>query len=220
MRTSEASKTGSRVERIAGVLGGPSCSDLGEGRVGIAQLDTCDGRTPRGQRGRHVRTEWERKPGTTRGSPRRSRTAKASRLSRPAVKSRCAGEWGGWGRLSEDGPGQHNPDPGEGPWGGGRPPLQAVHRPVGGPAQYGATASTLRCTKGDGKPAVSRRMPGAGLSLWRPGRPRLIGQPSSRTGENPPYGMSGGIEETSASFEARSAPRSYPTDTGSGRWTR
>src|SRR3954470_1908399 len=32
-----------------------------------------------------------------RGSPRRSRTAKASRISRPAVKSRCAGEWGGWG---------------------------------------------------------------------------------------------------------------------------
>ena len=30
-------------------------------------------------------------------------------------------------------------------------------------------------------------------------------------GENPPYGMIGGIEETSASFEARSAPRSYPT---------
>src|SRR5207247_8511077 len=43
------------------------------------------------------------------------------------------------------------------------------------------------------------------------GRPRLKGQPSSRTGENPPYGMIGGIEETSASFEARSAPRSYPT---------
>ena len=43
------------------------------------------------------------------------------------------------------------------------------------------------------------------------GRPRLKGQPSSRTGENPPYGMIGGIEETSASCEARSAPRSYPT---------
>src|SRR6202008_3074210 len=42
------------------------------------------------------------------------------------------------------------------------------------------------------------------------GRPRLKGQPSSRTGENSPYGMIGGIEETSASFEARSAPRSYP----------
>src|SRR3954469_14990321 len=63
---------------------------------------------------------------------------------------------------------------------------------VSGPAQYGTTALTLRCTKGDGKPGVSRCMPGAGLSLWRPGRPRLIGQPSSRTGENPPYGMSGG----------------------------
>src|SRR6266700_3669434 len=43
------------------------------------------------------------------------------------------------------------------------------------------------------------------------GRSRLTGQPSSRTGENPPYGMIGGIEETSASFEARYAPRSYPT---------
>src|SRR5215213_2095377 len=41
---------------------------------------------------------------------------------------------------------------------------------VGGPAQYGTTAPTLRCTKGDGKPAVSRRMPGAGLSLWRSGK--------------------------------------------------
>ena len=61
----------------------------------------------------------QRKPGTTRGSPRRSRTAKASRISRYAVKSRCACEWGGWGRLSDDGPGQNNPDPSERPWGGG-----------------------------------------------------------------------------------------------------
>jgi hypothetical protein len=43
----------------------------------------------------------------------------------------------------------------------------------------------------------------------------LDSQPSSRTGENSPYGMIGGIEETSASFEARSAPRSYPTATRS-----
>src|SRR5258707_6288074 len=34
----------------------------------------------------------------------------------------------------------------------------------------------------------------------------------SSIGENPPYGMIGRIEETSASFEARSAPRSYPTE--------
>ncbi len=42
-------------------------------------------------------------------------TAKASRISRHAVKSGCAREWGGWGRLSVDGPGQHNPDRSEGP---------------------------------------------------------------------------------------------------------
>ena len=75
----------------------------------------------------------QRKPGTTRGSPRRSRTAKASRISRHAVKSRCAHKWDGWGRLSDDGPGHYNPDPSEGPWGGGLPTLQAVrnrvHRP-------------------------------------------------------------------------------------------
>ena len=46
MRTSEASKDVPRVKRIAGVLGVPSRSDLGEGRVGIAQLDTCDVELP------------------------------------------------------------------------------------------------------------------------------------------------------------------------------
>src|SRR5262249_4581510 len=50
---------------------------------------------------------------------RRPRTAKASRISRHAVKSRCAREWGGWGRLSDDGPGHYNPDLSEDPWGGG-----------------------------------------------------------------------------------------------------
>ena len=44
-------------------------------------------------------------------------TAKASRISRETVKSGCAREWGGWGRLSVDGPGQNNPDRSEGPWG-------------------------------------------------------------------------------------------------------
>ena len=59
----------------------------------------------------------QRKPGTTRGSPRRSRTAKASRISRHAVKSRCAREWGAWGRLSDDGSRQHNSSKSEDPWG-------------------------------------------------------------------------------------------------------
>src|SRR6202162_362978 len=44
-------------------------------------------------------------------------TAKASCINREAVKSGCAREWGGWGRLSDDGPGQNNPDRSEGPWG-------------------------------------------------------------------------------------------------------
>src|SRR5215472_10541340 len=46
--------------------------------------------------------------------------------------------------------------------------------------------------------------------LWHEERRCLIGQPSSRTGENPPYGMIGEVVETSASFEARSAPPPYP----------
>jgi len=55
---------------------------------------------------------------TSRGLPRPMRigTARASRINRQAAKSGCARERGGWGRLSEDGPGQHNPDRSEGPW--------------------------------------------------------------------------------------------------------
>ena len=48
------------------------------------------------------------------------------------------------------------------------------------------------------------------------GRPRPISRPWSRTGENPPYGILGGTMETSASFEARSAPSSYPTASQAG----
>src|SRR5262245_20356543 len=48
---------------------------------------------------------------------RRSRTAKASSTSRHAVKSRCAHEWDGWGRKSDDGSGHYNPNPSEDPLG-------------------------------------------------------------------------------------------------------
>jgi hypothetical protein len=64
-----------------------------------------------------------RKPGTARGSRRRSRTAKESHISASAVKLRYAREWGGWGQLSEDGTGQNNPRLSEGSWGGGLPTL-------------------------------------------------------------------------------------------------
>ena len=41
----------------------------------------------------------------------------ASRISRRAVKSGCACEWGAWGQISADGPGHYNPDRSEDPWG-------------------------------------------------------------------------------------------------------
>src|SRR3954451_583041 len=157
-------------------------------------------RTPRGQRGRHVRTEGQRKPGTTRGSPRRSRTAKASRISRPAVKSRCAGEWGGWGRLSNDGPGQHNPDPSEGPWGGGRPTLQ-------GGASSGRRPGAVRGNRSDpavheGRRQTERQQVHAGSRL----KPLTFGKappdrpPFQAVRGKPAVRNERGIEETSASF--------------------
>ena len=69
-----------------------------------------------------------------------------------------------------------------------------------------------KCTKGEGKPAVATRMSGADLSAAATGKAHLKASLPAVLGENPPYGMIGGIEETSASFEARSAPRSYPTE--------
>src|ERR1700680_2675420 len=111
----EATKVIARVKWIAGVLGVPSRSTLGEGHTDIVALELSmiglPGVVEDGMPGRNA----QRKPGTARGSPRRSRTAKASCISRHAVKSRCACERGGWGRLSGDGPGHYNPDPSEGP---------------------------------------------------------------------------------------------------------
>jgi len=115
----EATKVIARVKWIAGVLGVPSRSTLGEGHVDIAALELSMIGLPGVVEDGMPGANEQRKPGTARGSPRRSRTAKASRISRRAVKSRCAREWVGWGRLSDDGPGHYNPDPSEGPWGGG-----------------------------------------------------------------------------------------------------
>src|SRR5262252_10571484 len=123
VRTTEATKCYPRVKRIAGMLGVPSRSPIGEGLCRRRCLELIDVELPGvGEDGMSGRN-GQRKLGSTRGSPRRSRTAKASRISRFAAKSRCACEWGGWGRLSDDGPRQHNPDPSEDPWGGGLPTL-------------------------------------------------------------------------------------------------
>ena len=58
------------------------------------------------------------------------------------MKSRCAHEWDGWGRLSDDGPGHYNPDPSEDPWGGGLITLQ-------GGAQSSPRPDTVRDNRGD-----------------------------------------------------------------------
>jgi hypothetical protein len=126
----------------------------------------------------------QRKPGTTRGSPRRSRTAKAARISRPAVKSRCASEWGGWGRLSVDGPGHYNPAPSEGPWGGGllNPPRRWITESS---ARHRAGAPNLatESTKGGRKPNCRRGMPGAGFTWCCLGK-----APSERPAFQPYWG--------------------------------
>ena len=113
----EAPKSSPRVKRIAGTLGVPSRCSFGEGLCRRRCLELIDVELPGvGEDGMPGRN-GQRKLGSTRGSPRRSRTAKASRISRRAVKSRCACEWGGWGQLSDDGLGQHNPASSEDPWG-------------------------------------------------------------------------------------------------------
>jgi hypothetical protein len=210
----EAPKDGPRVKRIAGGSGVPSCSELGEGHVDIDVLDQTMIELPGVREDGMLGRNGQRKPGTTRGSPRRSRTAKALRISRHAVKSQCARGWGGWGRLSDDGARQHNLHPSEDPWGGGLPHLHGGARSNGRPDTAREYRNVTKCAKGGHKPTISQCMPGAGLSWLVSGRRRSKCQPSSRIGENPPYGMMGRVEETSASFEARSAPRLYPTAGG------
>jgi len=60
----------------------------------------------------------QRKLGTTRGSPRRSRTAKALRISRTDGEIVMCLRVGRMGPISIDAPGQNNPERSEGPWGG------------------------------------------------------------------------------------------------------
>ena len=140
----------------------------------------------------------QRKPGTARGSPRRSRTAKASRISRLAVKSRCAHEGDGWGRISDDGSGHYNPNPSEDPWGGG---VISLH----GGAQSSLWPDTVRDNHVDsevhkGRMQTGRRTAHAGSRLklptiqegtaWTANLPAVLGktrrtlrQDKSRKGE-------------------------------------
>ena len=116
-------------EADCGDLGVPSRSQIGEGLCRRCCSGTYQRTNTRGLRGWHVRKEWQQKTGTARGWPRRSRTAEASHISRSAMKLGCAREWGGWGRLSDDGR-DSKPDRSEGPWGRWVIPPRggAVHR--------------------------------------------------------------------------------------------
>jgi len=131
---------------------------------------------------------------------RAASTARASHITRHAGKLRRVCERGGWGRLSDDGPGQHNLDRSEGPWGRAVNPLARrcrCHVPyLDSERGHMALKTTRRSEANHG-----------GLLI----DPSYLGQaptdsrPWSRTGENPPYGILGGTMETSASFEARLA---------------
>ncbi len=112
----------------------------------------------------------QRKLGTARGSPRRSRTAKASRISRATVKSRCAREWGGWGREVTTVRDNITRTRARVPGAEDYPPSMAVHDRVVGPTQSGISEQTTKCTKGGRKLPVVQRMPGAGLSWRRSGK--------------------------------------------------
>ena len=154
------------MNRIAGVVGMSSRLGCGEDHVGIEGVDTCDvefsGVVEDCMSGRNV----QRKLGTTRGSPRRSRTAKASRIRLTGEIAVCL-RVGRMGPTSEDGPGQHNPDRSEGPWGKRR---TAVSSGSTGPTSSGVPATDERGTKGGRKPPLPRGMPGAGLTRGGEGK--------------------------------------------------
>src|SRR5271169_1850759 len=92
-----------------------------------------------------------------------------------------------------------------------------VHYRVLRPDTERTTVATTRCTKGGCKLGWRTANAGSRLkppitqegTVWKASLPAVLR-------ENPPYGMIGGIEETSASFEARFAPRSYPTGAALG----
>src|SRR5215469_3039185 len=124
VRTTEAAKDVPRVKRIAGDWECRAGQISAKAYVDTAALELIGIELPVVREDCMPGRNGQRKPGTTRGSPRRSRTAKAAHISRRAMKLCCACEWGAWGRLSVDGSRQHNSNRSEDPWGGGLPILQ------------------------------------------------------------------------------------------------
>src|SRR6201987_5148721 len=97
------------------------------------------------------------------------------------------------------------------------PPSTAVHRRVTDPTLSGIFVDTNAMHEGRKQTNTGPAHAGSRLKLTDAlGRRRPKRHPSSRTGENPRNGRKERTEETPASCEARSAPRSNPT-LGSGR---
>src|SRR5262244_1971224 len=109
------------------------------------------------------------------------------------------------GSISVDGPGQHNLDRSEDPWG------NTGNRMHGGAPAHRVARLRTRYRRGQrgARRAEANRTTRAEFAV--DGKARLKYRPSSRTGENPLSGMIGGTMETAASFEARFAPSSYLT---------
>jgi hypothetical protein len=112
------------------------------------------------------RRNAQQKLGTTRGSPRRSRTAKASRISRRDGEIAMCQRAGRMGPISVDGPGQNNPGRSEGPWGGVEPYSKVAHRGVVGPAQNGTTESDYEVREGQMQTRRLSANAGSRLKRW------------------------------------------------------
>ena len=155
----------------------------------------------------------QRKLGTTRGLPRRSRTAVALCITDCVGKAQRAREWDGWGRISDDGSGHYNPNRSEGPWdrATGVARMAVRDRAESCDTERRNPAVTRR-TKDGGKLRDSKGMSGADLSGKSSGKAPSEKPVLEPYWENPPYGILGGRMETSASCEARSAPSFYPTE--------
>jgi hypothetical protein len=78
---------------------------------------------------------------------------------KPEVKSDCAGEWGGCGQLSVDGPGHDNPDRSEGHWGRTKSPHDGATKRQPARHRAGARAHGSDGAKGGGKPGGRREGP-------------------------------------------------------------
>ena len=135
-----------RWTKAAGVDAVVGCSSV-DGLSGVLENDM-------------PRRNDQRKPGTT-------PWVKAAHISRIHGEVALSKEWGGWGRLSEDGSGQNNPNQSEDPWG------RASNRSNGGADGTSAYPDIERV----GTATSAARRADANRTTRRSGRPCLTSRP-------------------------------------------